>query len=101
MARYRRLILMELEKLSRMLAAGYSLRATAHALERTGQEKGTGYLSNNFCGRLRGLSVDSSPKAAAILACHWLLTAALTARHFLSPALSPSAHPAAPCRQRG
>ena len=41
MARYRRLILMELEKLSRMLAAGYSLRATAHALERAGQENGT------------------------------------------------------------
>lgn len=31
MGRYRRLTLMEREELSRMLAAGYSLRATAHA----------------------------------------------------------------------
>ncbi|MBY0247006.1 MAG: helix-turn-helix domain-containing protein [Nitrospiraceae bacterium] len=45
MARYRRLALMEREELSRLWAAGYSLRATAHALERAGQEKGTGYLS--------------------------------------------------------
>src|SRR5512147_587670 len=34
MAHYRRLTLMEREELSRMLAAGYSLRATAQALER-------------------------------------------------------------------
>lgn len=101
MARYRRLPLMEREELSRMSAAGYSLRATAHAPERTGQEKGTGYSSNNFGGRLRGFSVDSSPKAAAILACYWLLTDALTTRHFLSPALSSSVHPAPPCWPRG
>jgi hypothetical protein len=101
MACYRRLPLMQREELSRMSATGYSLQATAHALERTGQEKGTGYSSNNFGGRLRGLSVDSSPKAAAILACYWLLTDALTARHFLSPALSPSVHLTPPCRQRG
>ena len=31
---YHRLTLMEREELSRMLAAGYSLRATAHALQR-------------------------------------------------------------------
>ena len=34
MALYRRLTLMEREELSRMLAAGYSLRATAQALQR-------------------------------------------------------------------
>jgi len=34
MARYHRLSLMEREELSRMLAAGYSLRATAQALKR-------------------------------------------------------------------
>ena len=34
MARYRRLHLMEREELSRMLAAGYSLRATAQVLGR-------------------------------------------------------------------
>jgi hypothetical protein len=34
MARYRRLHLMEREEISRMLAAGYSLRATAQALRR-------------------------------------------------------------------
>ncbi|OQW62867.1 MAG: hypothetical protein BVN29_18240 [Nitrospira sp. ST-bin5] len=34
MALYRRLTLMEREELSRMLAAGYSLRATAQALRR-------------------------------------------------------------------
>ncbi len=34
MALYRRLALMEREELSRMLAAGYSLRATAQALQR-------------------------------------------------------------------
>src|SRR2546430_16668506 len=34
MARYRRLTLMEREEVSRMLAAGYSLRATAQALTR-------------------------------------------------------------------
>ena len=34
MARYRRLTLMEREELSRMLAAGYSLRATGQALSR-------------------------------------------------------------------
>ena len=34
MARYRRLSLMEREELSRMLAAGYSLRATGQALSR-------------------------------------------------------------------
>lgn len=34
MAHYRRLTLMEREELSRMLAAGYSLRATAQALQR-------------------------------------------------------------------
>lgn len=34
MARYQRLTLMEREELSRMLAAGYSLRATAQALQR-------------------------------------------------------------------
>lgn len=34
MGRYRRLTLMEREELSRMLAAGYSLRATAQALQR-------------------------------------------------------------------
>ena len=66
-----------------------------------GARKGDGYLSNNFGGRLRGLNVDSNPKAAAILAYHRLLTAALTARHFLLPALSSSVHPAPPCWQRG
>ncbi|THJ22947.1 MAG: helix-turn-helix domain-containing protein [Nitrospira sp. CG24D] len=34
MALYRRLTLMEREELSRMLAAGYSLRATAQAMQR-------------------------------------------------------------------
>ncbi len=34
MARYRRLTLMEREELSRMLAAGYSLRATGQAFNR-------------------------------------------------------------------
>ena len=34
MARYRRLTLMEREEISRMLAAGYSLRATAQAVQR-------------------------------------------------------------------
>ena len=34
MARYHRLSVMEREELSRMLAAGYSLRATAQALKR-------------------------------------------------------------------
>jgi len=34
MARYRRLTLMEREEVSRMLAAGYSLRATGQALNR-------------------------------------------------------------------
>lgn len=34
MGRYRRLTLMEREELSRMLAAGYSLRATAQAMQR-------------------------------------------------------------------
>ena len=34
MARYRRLTLMEREELSRLFAAGYSLRAAAHALQR-------------------------------------------------------------------
>ncbi len=34
MARYRRLTLTEREELSRMLAAGYSLRATGQALSR-------------------------------------------------------------------
>ncbi|MBH0189325.1 MAG: helix-turn-helix domain-containing protein, partial [Nitrospira sp.] len=34
MGSYRRLTLMEREELSRMLAAGYSLRATAQALQR-------------------------------------------------------------------
>ena len=34
MALYQRLTLMEREELSRMLAAGYSLRATAQALQR-------------------------------------------------------------------
>ncbi len=34
MGRYRRLSLMEREELSRMLAAGYSLRATAEAMKR-------------------------------------------------------------------
>jgi len=34
MGHYHRLTLMEREELSRMLAAGYSLRATAHALHR-------------------------------------------------------------------
>src|SRR5574342_25745 len=33
MGRYRRLTLMEREELSRMMAAGYSLRATAQALK--------------------------------------------------------------------
>lgn len=35
MERYRRLNLMEREELSRMLAAGYSLRATAQAMQRS------------------------------------------------------------------
>ena len=34
MGHYHRLTLMEREELSRMVAAGYSLRATAHALQR-------------------------------------------------------------------
>ena len=34
MARYRRLSLIEREEVSRMLAAGYSLRAIGHALSR-------------------------------------------------------------------
>ncbi|MBH0177083.1 MAG: helix-turn-helix domain-containing protein [Nitrospira sp.] len=34
MALYRRLTLIEREEISRMLAAGYSLRATAQALQR-------------------------------------------------------------------
>ena len=34
MGHYHRLTLVEREELSRMLAAGYSLRATAHALQR-------------------------------------------------------------------
>lgn len=34
MGHYHRLTLMEREELSRLLAAGYSLRATAHALQR-------------------------------------------------------------------
>ncbi len=46
MALYRRLTLMEREELSRMLAAGYSLRATARA--RKGDR--LNFLANNGSG---------------------------------------------------
>jgi hypothetical protein len=55
MAQYRRLSLMEREEVSRMLAAGHSLRASAQALHRASGSNPARNERREICHRKRGM----------------------------------------------